>query len=110
MTVKLLTQHYLENLSLKGGCTCSSESTYVNMPHCWKSHIMAHIHVLSFVFTELRGTPDIQGTSTAHNLVGNGRVQHGISLAWNFVGPDLGLSCWQRLSADGNSRQMSGSS
>ena len=41
MTVKLLTEHYLEFLSLKGGCTGSSESTHVKMPHCWKSHIAA---------------------------------------------------------------------
>ena len=70
MTVKIQTQQHLEYLSLKGGCTGSSESTHVKMPHCCKSHVTAHIHVLSFVFTELRGTPDIQGTSTAHNLVG----------------------------------------
>ena len=38
MTVKLLTEYHLEFLSLKGGCTCSSESTLVKMPHCWKSH------------------------------------------------------------------------
>ena len=30
MTVKLLTEHHLEFLSLKGGCTGSSESTHVN--------------------------------------------------------------------------------
>ena len=41
MTVKLLTEHHLEFLSLKGGCTGSSESTLVKMPHCWKSHVMA---------------------------------------------------------------------
>ena len=35
MTVKLLTEHPLEFLSLKGGCTGSSESTLVKMPHCW---------------------------------------------------------------------------
>ena len=29
MTVKVLTKHYLEFLSLKGSC----------MPHCWKSHV-----------------------------------------------------------------------
>ena len=39
MTVKLLTEHHLEFLSLKGGCTGSSESTLVKMPHCWKSHV-----------------------------------------------------------------------
>ena len=44
MTVKLLTDN-LEFLSLKGGCTGSSESTLVKMPHCWKSHTTAHIYV-----------------------------------------------------------------
>ena len=39
MTVKLLTEHHLEFLSLKGGYTGSSESTLVKMPHCWKSHV-----------------------------------------------------------------------
>ena len=43
MSVKLLTEHYLEFLSLKGGCTGSSESTHVKMPHCWKSHATAHL-------------------------------------------------------------------
>ena len=43
MTVKLLTEQLLEFLSLKGGCTGSSESTLVKMPHCWKSHVMAQI-------------------------------------------------------------------
>ena len=43
MTVKLLTEHHLEFLSLKGGCKGSSESTLVKMPHCWKSHAMAHL-------------------------------------------------------------------
>ena len=31
MTVKLLTEHHLEFLSLKGGCRGSSESTHVKM-------------------------------------------------------------------------------
>ena len=39
MSVKLLTEHHLEFLSLKGGCTGSSESTLVKMAHCWKSHV-----------------------------------------------------------------------
>ena len=43
MNIKLLTEHYLEFLSLKGGCTGSSESSLVKMPHCWKSHVTAHI-------------------------------------------------------------------
>ena len=43
MSVKLLTEHHLEFLSLRGGCTGLSESTLVKMPHCWKSHVTAHI-------------------------------------------------------------------
>ena len=39
MSVKLLIEHDLELLSLKGGCTCSSESTLVETPHCWKSYV-----------------------------------------------------------------------
>ena len=34
MTVKLLWSF---------GCTGSSESTHVKMPHCWKSHVTAHM-------------------------------------------------------------------
>ena len=43
MIVQLLTEHHLEFLSLKGGCRGSSESTHVKMPHCWKSHVTAHL-------------------------------------------------------------------
>ena len=43
MIVKLLTEHHLEFLSLKVGCTGLSESTHVKMPHCWKSHVTAHL-------------------------------------------------------------------
>ena len=43
MSVKLLTEHYLEFLSLNEGCTGSSESALVKMPHCWKSHVVAHM-------------------------------------------------------------------
>ena len=38
MIVRLLPEHHLEFLTLKGGCRGSSESTHVKMPHCWKSH------------------------------------------------------------------------
>ena len=37
MTVKLLTEHHLESLSLTRGCRGLSESTLVKKPHCWKS-------------------------------------------------------------------------
>ena len=43
MSVKQLTEHLLEVLSLKGSCACSSESTLVKMPHCWKSHVTAQL-------------------------------------------------------------------
>ena len=41
MSVKLLTEHHLEFLSLKEGCTGSSESTLVDMSNSWKSHAAA---------------------------------------------------------------------
>ena len=43
MTIKVLTNHHLEFLSLKVACTCSSKSIHVKMSHCWKSHVAAHI-------------------------------------------------------------------
>ena len=43
MSVKLLTEHCLEILSLTGGCTSSFEATLVKMPHCWKSRVKANI-------------------------------------------------------------------
>ena len=43
MIVKLLTERHLEFLSLKGGCTGSSESTLVKISNCWKSHATAQI-------------------------------------------------------------------
>ena len=49
MIIKLLTEHHLAFLSLKGGCTGSSESTLVKMSNCWKSRAGAHEpqHVIS---------------------------------------------------------------
>ena len=42
MSAKLLTEHNLEFLNLKGGSTGTSESTLVKMPRCWKSHVAGH--------------------------------------------------------------------
>ena len=53
MSVKLLTEHHLVFLSLKGGCTGSSESEHVKMSHCWKSHVAAHIHLYTFIVVGL---------------------------------------------------------
>ena len=43
MSVKLLSEHHLEFLSLKGRCRGSSESTLVKMSNCWKSHATTHL-------------------------------------------------------------------
>ena len=53
MSVKLLTEHLLEFLSLKGGCTGSCESILVKMPHCWKSHVTAQILVVMHMVTRV---------------------------------------------------------
>ena len=55
MTVKLLTEHHLEFLSLTGGCTGLYEYTLVKMPHCWKSTVTAQILLVQL--------PTIKGTS-----------------------------------------------
>ena len=49
MIVKLLTEHCLEFLSFKGGCTGSSESTLAIMSNCWKSRALAQL-LLQFWF------------------------------------------------------------
>ena len=55
MIVKLLTEHHLELLSLKGGCRGSSESsTFVKMSNCWKSHAAAQL-LLAHLSRRLRG-------------------------------------------------------
>ena len=51
MIVKLLTECHLEFLSLKGGCTGSSESTLVKMSNCWKSRALAQICVHALIST-----------------------------------------------------------
>ena len=53
MTNKLLTEHYLEFLSLKGGCTGSSASTLVKMPHCWKSHVTYYVFDTNWTHFEM---------------------------------------------------------
>ena len=50
MIVKLLTEHHLEFLSLKGGSRGSSESSHVKMSNCWKSHVMAQFSILVIIF------------------------------------------------------------
>ena len=72
MNVNLLTKHRLESLSLKGGCTGWSESILVKMPHCLKSHVMAHIYVHVFIdIDQLKG-------NTMHHLVKINSVVQGL--------------------------------
>ena len=63
MIVKLLTEHHLEFLSLKRGCRGSSESTHVKIPHCWKSHVLAH-----FIFTN---SADVDEQEMPHSMAFN---------------------------------------
>ena len=59
MIVKLLTEHHLEFLSLKGGCRGSSESTHVKIPNCWKSHALAQFFFYTYTLIgELSNDPD----------------------------------------------------
>ena len=64
MIVKLLTEHHLEFLSLKGGCTGSSESTLVKMSNCWKSHAAAHLYFIDKHFK--KGFPYLEEESKAN--------------------------------------------
>ena len=57
MSVKLLTEHHLELLSLKSGYTWASDSTLVKMPHCWKSYVTAQL-ILNFLITIKRIKPN----------------------------------------------------
>ena len=56
MIVKLLTEHHLEFLGLKGGCRGSSESTLVKMPHCWKSYATAQIFMIFVCLVDAQST------------------------------------------------------
>ena len=74
MNVDLLTKHHLGFLSLYGGCTGSSESTLVKMPHWWKSHVTAHICVVYVL------------VSIPHGAMGLSVICHsGISCLYSLV-------------------------
>ena len=65
MIVKLLTEHHLEFLSLKGGCRGLFESTLVKMPR-WKSHVTAHMYIPSLYVPETR-----EGSGRAKQMIGS---------------------------------------
>ena len=52
MTLRPQTEHHLKFLSLKRGCTGSSESKLVKIPHCLKSHVTAHMVQEEMFFEE----------------------------------------------------------
>ena len=55
MIIKLLTDHRLEFLSLKGGCRGSSESTLVKISNCWKSHVAAQMFFQCLILPQEQG-------------------------------------------------------
>ena len=63
MNMKLLTEHHLEFLSLKGGGT--GWSIHVKMPHCWKSHVMAQFTL----FKQLKDAFETVSEENASNKV-----------------------------------------
>ena len=122
----LLTEHQLEFLSLKGGCTGSFESTLVKMPHCWKSQVTAQI--LFLPAHVIRGYLSIEPFLT-FCMLGNfscfccflliflffdfskNSLWNTISVSISLdpdkdqcsIGPDLGPNCLQWLSAENKS-------
>ena len=67
--VKLLNEHHLEFLSLKGGCTGSSEFTLVKTQHCWKLHVTVHISKITILFKCSRGTQLFPGGGGSNCLL-----------------------------------------
>ena len=64
MIVKLLTEHHLDFLGLKGGCRGSSESTDVKMLHCWKSRALAHLFSIKLCIRILMYTSNTENKAT----------------------------------------------
>ena len=59
MSVKLLTEHHLEFLSLKEGCKGSSDFTLVKMPHCLKYHVKAQLMIMISLSNDVASGSDI---------------------------------------------------
>ena len=76
MIVKLLTEHHLEFLSFKGGCTGSYDSTLVKIPLCLKSHVAAH---LCFMFWHFEWQNQITQTGKACHVQAIIEPRHVIS-------------------------------
>ena len=108
MTVKLLTEQNLEFLNLIRGCTGSSESTLVKMPHCWKSHVLAHICsavmtvITEYLHFQSKPLMNLHNFATIHSLMNDTKFdrQLPISLACaihfehGIHWPDVGIWCF----------------
>ena len=81
MTVNVLTEHHSEFLSFKVGCTGSSESTLVKMPHV-ENHMLRlichHARVPAFMFFVLFSNTWPRGYKTFFVL---NSTEHEISTA-----------------------------
>ena len=73
MSVKLLTEHNLEFLSLKGVYTGSYESTLIKMPHCLKSYVTAKVSNLPHSYSSVLS---IQSTEPHVVASWDGRVSY----------------------------------
>ena len=116
MIIKLLTEHHLEFLSLKGGCRGWSESTLGKMSNCWKSPATAQfLFQVSFTLCLLGNftcfffsSADFFSKSTfsknsfRNTIIVSNRLDP--DQARHFVGSDLIPNCLQKLSADDTSR------
>ena len=93
------------------GCTGLSESMHVKMPHCWKSHVTAHICLSAFGFSNIAFSIPSHFINVPYLTLDAGFFFNTIPVsnsldpaqARHFVGPDLGPNCLQRLSADNKS-------
>ena len=68
MIVKLPTKHYLEFLTLKGGCRGLSVSTLVKMSNCWKSHALAHFVIIYVVSAIFQSTNQFKSLKVQSNI------------------------------------------
>ena len=88
MSVKLLTEHHLEFLSLKGGRRGSSESTHVILAHCWKSHALAHFLLQAGALVHIYNDGSV--------LVTHGGVEMGQGLHTKMIQVSL-YTLWQEI-------------
>ena len=77
MSVKLLTEHHFEFLSLTGCITGSSESTLVKIPNCWKSRVTAQMLIFSY--------PSLRNLFLDNNFCQNKTAAKGVVEFWNIV-------------------------